>query len=113
MVGAGGLRANDNSESQIPVSSPRANAPLRTSHQRRALTVVLHTLASLTYSYRDWRGAPQGAFARGEETGAAGGESVRVVIYPGSDRRVRQRPEEPTPVANIPSDGEIAHNGSS
>src|SRR3954470_17280549 len=47
----------------------------------------------------DWRGAPKGAFARGEETGLDDPKSLTATISPGSDRRVRQRPQERTPVA--------------
>src|SRR5580765_630133 len=73
MVGAGDLRANDNSESQIPVSSPRANAPLRSRPLRllqRLCEVKITTLLGQTSRGSDWRWAPQGALARAEETGA-------------------------------------------
>src|SRR4051794_28799307 len=49
----------------------------------------------------DWRWTPEGALARGEETGNAP-RNFRAPDLPGSDRRVLKRPEEPTPVAESP-----------
>jgi hypothetical protein len=55
----------------------------------------------------DWRGAPEGASARGEETGAASLERDRAGggAAPGSDRRVLQRPEASPPVGGLPRVG--------
>src|SRR5689334_3917985 len=58
----------------------------------------------LRYSCCDWRWAQEGALARGEETGASPVSVWEIAgAAPGSDRRVLQRPEEPTPVAHLPN----------
>jgi hypothetical protein len=61
------------SDYQTPVSSPRADAPLRTSPLRLSQNphhVTTTTFIGQTSGGSDWQWDPQGALARGEETGA-------------------------------------------
>jgi hypothetical protein len=79
--------------------------PLWRKAGQEGVHLVLHYVCGVVReserkSVSDWRWAPEGALARGEETGAGLVHAMRAGRdAPGSDRRVLQRPEEPTPVA--------------
>jgi hypothetical protein len=78
----------------------RKKMRLSESYQRRMAVAF----GRMRYSCSDWRWAPQGALARGEETGASIVSICDLAgAAPGSDRRVLQRPEEPTPVTHLPN----------